>query len=96
MALDLQYFTATDALASLARGSCDMAGFHVPEGALGARAVDLYRRWLHPAEHQLIYLVRRQQGLYLKPGNPKQIASFPTSRARACVSSIDSVARVRA
>src|SRR6185503_16769630 len=76
VALDLQYFAATDALASLARGSCDMAGFHVPEGALGARAVDLYRRWLHPEEHKLIYLVRRQQGLYLKPGNPKQIASL--------------------
>jgi putative molybdopterin biosynthesis protein len=76
VALDLQYFAATDALASHARGGCDMAGFHVPEGALGARAVALYRRWLHPQEHKLIYLVRRQQGLYLKPGNPKHIASL--------------------
>jgi putative molybdopterin biosynthesis protein len=76
VALDLQYFAATDALASLARGGCDMAGFHVPEGALGARAVELYRRWLHPQEQKLIYLVRRQQGLYLKPGNPKKIASL--------------------
>jgi len=74
--LDLQYFAATDALDSLARGGCDMAGFHVPEGALGARAVELYRRWLNPGEQKLIYLVRRQQGLYLKPGNPKNIASL--------------------
>jgi molybdate transport repressor ModE-like protein len=74
--LDLQYFAATDALDSLARGGCDMAGFHVPEGALGARAVELYRRWLNPQEQKLIYLVRRQQGLYLKPGNPKKIASL--------------------
>jgi molybdate transport repressor ModE-like protein len=76
VALDLQYFAATDALASLARGGCDMAGFHVPEGALGAGAVELYRRWLHPEEQKLIYLVRRQQGLYLKPGNPKKIGSL--------------------
>jgi molybdate transport repressor ModE-like protein len=76
VALDLQYFAATEALASLARGGCDMAGFHVPEGALGANAVALYRQWLDPAEHKLIYLVRRQQGLYLKPGNPKRIASL--------------------
>jgi putative molybdopterin biosynthesis protein len=76
VALDLQYFAANDALASLARGACDMAGFHIPEGALGARAVELYRRWLHPQEQKLIYLVRRQQGLYLKPGNPKKIASI--------------------
>jgi len=76
VALDLQYFAAAEALASLARGGCDLAGFHVPEGALGARAVDLYRRWLQPQEQKLIYLVRRQQGLYLKPGNPKKIASI--------------------
>jgi len=76
VALDLQYFTATDALASLGRGGCDMAGFHVPEGALGAGAVELYSRWLHPDEQKLIYLVRRQQGLYLKPGNPKKIGSL--------------------
>src|SRR5690349_15459086 len=76
VALDLQYFAATEALASLARGACDMAGFHVPEGALGARAVALYRQWLDPKDHKLIYLVRRQQGLYLKPGNPKHIESL--------------------
>jgi hypothetical protein len=44
VALELQYFAATDALASLARGGCDMAGFHVPEGALGARALVQFGR----------------------------------------------------
>jgi molybdate transport repressor ModE-like protein len=76
VSLDLQYFGAADALASLSRGGCDMAGFHVPEGNLGARAVELYRPWLRPQEQKLVYLVRRQQGLYLKPGNPKAIASL--------------------
>jgi len=80
ISLDLQYLSASDALASLARGACDIAGFHVPEGALGARAVELYGNWLHPDEQKLIYLVRRQQGLYLKPGNPKKIASLEDLR----------------
>ena len=74
--LDLQYLPAADALASLVRGGCDMAGFHVPEGAMGAAAVELYAPWLHPDDQKLIYLVRRQQGLYLAPGNPKRILSL--------------------
>ena len=76
IALDLQYLPAADALASLSRGACDFAGFHVPEGAIGATAVQLYAPWLHPGEQKLIYLVRRQQGLYLAPGNPKRITSL--------------------
>jgi len=76
IALDLQYLPAADALASLARGACDFAGFHVPEGAIGATAVQRYAPWLHSGEQKLIYLVRRQQGLYLAPGNPKRIASL--------------------
>jgi putative molybdopterin biosynthesis protein len=71
--LDLQYFPAADSLASLARGECDIAGFHVPEGERGRRAVELYRGWLDPAEQTLVYLVRRQQGLYVAPRNPRRI-----------------------
>lgn len=74
--LDLQYLPATDALASLAREGCDLAGFHVPEGALGARALDLYGQWLDARDHRLIALVRRQQGLFVRPDNPKRIRSL--------------------
>jgi len=74
--LDLQYLSAADALASLARGACDIAGFHVPEGERGARAVAEYRSWLSPATQTLIYLVHRQQGIFVKPGNPKRIESI--------------------
>lgn len=74
--LDLQYSSATDALASLAREGCDLAGFHVPEGAPGARALELYGQWLDAREHRLIALVRRQQGLFVRPGNPKRIRSI--------------------
>ena len=80
--LDLQYLSAADALASLSRGACDIAGFHVPEGERGARAVSQYRNWLDPAEQQLIYLVRRQQGLFVSPGNPKRIDSLSDLQRR--------------
>src|SRR5581483_3381469 len=89
--LDLQYLPAVDALASLARGNCDLAGFHVPEGALGMRAVALYGQWLNEREHRLVYLVRRQQGLFVRPGNPKRI----TSLADLCRSNVRFVNRQR-
>jgi molybdate transport repressor ModE-like protein len=76
LALDLQYLSATDALASLARGNCELAGFHVPEGDLGRRALGLYGQWFDVRQHRLIHLVRRRQGLYVKPGNPKRIRSL--------------------
>jgi putative molybdopterin biosynthesis protein len=82
IALDLQYLSAADALASLARGACDIAGFHVPEGERGARAIAQYRNWLDPSEQQLIYLVRRQQGLFVGPDNPKRIAALADLRRR--------------
>ena len=34
--LALKYVGSVEALASLARGTCELAGFHVPVGALGA------------------------------------------------------------
>lgn len=74
--LDLQYLSAADALASLARGVCDIAGFHVPEGERGARAIAEYRNWLDPQNRCLIFLVHRQQGIFLRPGNPKKIDSI--------------------
>lgn len=80
--LDLQYLSAADALASLARGACEIAGFHVPEGERGRRAIAQYRNWLDPSEQQLIYLVRRQQGLFVGSGNPKRIASLADLRRR--------------
>lgn len=74
--VDMHYLPATDALASLARGGCDLAGFHVPEGELGRRAMLLYGQWLDDRTHQLACLVRRRQGLFIRPGNPKHIAAL--------------------
>ena len=75
--LDLQYKSAQEALASLNRGACDLAGFHVPVGGLagGMSEVmqDSYLRHLKPRVHKIIKFINRRQGLMIKAGNPKQI-----------------------
>jgi len=71
-ALDLQVVIrgADDGLAALARGECDVAGFHVadalPRAAAAAAALG---RWLDPRKHTLIHFVTREQGLIARPGS---------------------------
>jgi len=72
-ALDLQYKGSFDALAALRRGECDVAGFHVPEGKLGALITRRYAECLPPGEFRLVNLVSRTQGLMVRNGNPKGI-----------------------
>ena len=69
----VQYKGSFDALASLRRGECDVAGFHVPEGPLGTLLAQRYAECL-PTEHRLVSFVTREQGLILRAGNPKEIA----------------------
>jgi molybdate-binding protein len=61
---------ADESLAALARGECDLAGFHVadalPRAAAAAAALG---RWLDPRKHALIHFVTRQQGLIARPGS---------------------------
>ncbi|OGA11111.1 MAG: hypothetical protein A3D95_07770 [Betaproteobacteria bacterium RIFCSPHIGHO2_12_FULL_69_13] len=61
---------ADESLAALARGECDLAGFHVadalPRAAAAAAALG---RWLDPRKHTLIHFVTRQQGLIARPGS---------------------------
>ena len=61
---------ADDGLAALARGECDVAGFHVadalPRAAAAAAALG---RWLDPRKHTLIHFVAREQGLIARPGS---------------------------
>lgn len=68
----LQYKGSFDALASLRRGECDVAGFHVPEGPLGALLAQRYAECL-PVEPRLISFVTREQGLIVRAGNPQEI-----------------------
>lgn len=70
---ELKYCASAEALESLANGQCDIAGFHVPVGEFEAAAVAHYRRWLDPANQQVLGLARRRQGLLTLAGNPKKI-----------------------
>jgi molybdate transport repressor ModE-like protein len=68
--LDVVIRGAEESLAALARGACDLAGFHVadalPRAAAAAAALG---RWLDPRKHTLIHFVSREQGLIARPGS---------------------------
>jgi molybdate transport repressor ModE-like protein len=76
VSVDLKYRGSMEALASLAAGDCDMAGFHVPQGELQGEVLKFYAKWLRPDGHALVNLATRRQGIILAPGNPKQIHSL--------------------
>ena len=68
--IDLQYRGSFDALAALRRGECDVAGFHVPEGRLGALMEQRYRESLPLGAFRLITFASRTQGFMVPAGNP--------------------------
>lgn len=67
--LDVAFRGADECLAALARGECEVAGFHVadalPRAAAAAAAMG---RWLDPRKHQLVHFVTREQGIIVRPG----------------------------
>ncbi len=76
VAVDIKYRDSAEAVTALARGECDLAGFHLPRGDFREACADVYRRWLDPQHHVLVHLTRRKQGLFLAKGNPKRIAGL--------------------
>jgi molybdate transport repressor ModE-like protein len=74
--VDLQYRSSTEAVTALARGECDLAGFHLPVGELEAAAATKYLPWLDPQRHMLIHLAHRMQGIFAARGNPKDIRAL--------------------
>jgi putative molybdopterin biosynthesis protein len=67
--LDISFHGADECLAALARGECDMAGFHVADALpRAAAAAASLGQWLDPRKHQLIHFVAREQGLIVRPG----------------------------
>ncbi len=71
--VDLKYRNSIEAVAALARGECDLAGFHVAEGSFQKASVGPYLAWLDSRRHVLIHLAYRMQGLFVASGNPKQV-----------------------
>ncbi len=74
--LDLQFRTPEEALGALNRGTCDMAGFHVPTEVLSDAMIRSYSQLLKPRVHRIIRFITRQQGLMTRKGNPLNIQTL--------------------
>jgi molybdate-binding protein len=67
--LEIAFRGADESLASLSRGECDLAGFHVADALpRAAAAAASLGRWLDPRRHQLVHFVAREQGIIVRPG----------------------------
>ena len=76
LSVDLRYVTNPASLASLAHDGCDLAGMHLPQGALRKRNITAAKAWLKAGEHRVIGFVTREMGLMVKRGNPLGIRSL--------------------
>jgi len=74
--LDLHFYGSLESLRALEQKQCDIAGFHIPIGAIANTLSPHYLKLLDSKEHKLIYVVKRNQGLMVKQGNPKQISGI--------------------
>lgn len=83
--IELHFQGSLDCLAALARGQCDLAGFHVPDCYARNALLDQYRPWLKTRALRLLHFATRQQGLMVAAGNPLRItrlADLARTRAR--------------
>lgn len=68
--LDVAFRGSDECLAALARGDCDVAGFHVADALpRAAAAAASLGKWLDSRKHVLLHCVRREQGLIVRPGS---------------------------
>lgn len=109
IAIDLHFRGSLECLSGLARGECDMAGFHLPDATAGNDALAPYRAHLRMRGLLLIRFVDRQQGLMVPKGNPRQLRSLsdvahksarfinrqPESGTRLCIDRLLAEAGVR-
>lgn len=71
--VELQTRGSFDALASLMRGDCAVAGFHVGEGQFGELLAARFSEILAGQDIGLFPLAQRRQGFIVARGNPKKI-----------------------
>lgn len=67
LVVDLHYFGSEASLERYAAGECELAGFHLPEGALAAAVAPALLRMLDSARDLLFGIESRQQGFMLRP-----------------------------
>jgi molybdate transport repressor ModE-like protein len=72
LALDISSRGSMEALAVLARGEADLAGFHLAAGT----------ELLQPRRHLLVRFAVREQGLMVAKGNPKRLRGLADLRSR--------------
>jgi molybdate-binding protein len=70
---ELRYCGSSEAVASLASGACEVAGFHVPQGEFEETCVQHYLQWLRPGTQRLIPVASRRVGLMVAAGDPMKI-----------------------
>ena len=80
--MELHFRGSLECLASLARGECDVAGFHVPEATTDHSAFEPYRPLLRTRGLRLLRFVGRRQGLIVPRGNPKRLLSLADLAAK--------------
>ena len=71
-----------EALAGLGRDECDIAGFHVPEDWTAVQVTTWLGRWLKPAQHACVPVMRRCQGLIVARGNPHRLQTLADASKR--------------
>lgn len=82
ISFDLYWYGSEEALASLGRDESDIAGFHVPEDWTAAQLANWLGRWLKPALHVCLPLMRRCQGLIVARGNPHRLQTLADAGKR--------------
>ena len=70
LAVELQFRGSLDALDALARGRCDVAGFHIHREAI---TVAHFRSLLQHPQMRIIVFAERRQGLMVARSKPKEI-----------------------
>jgi len=60
-------------LMAIKRGVCHLAGIHLLDTEDGSYNISYLKKYLPDTAVKLIHLVQRDQGLIVKPGNPKEI-----------------------
>jgi molybdate transport repressor ModE-like protein len=74
--LDLHVRGSLECLAGLARGDCEIAGFHVPDAGADRAAFQPYRPWLKGRSLRLVRFVTRTQGLMVARANPMRLLTL--------------------
>lgn len=70
---------------------CHLAGIHILDEKTGDYNISAVKKYLRPGSYQLMHLARREQGLIVAPGNPRNLQSI----ADLCGSGVRFVNRQR-